>query len=310
MTFEELVGDLTLHADTGRLPGHARWFRRASAVVQLEPARCAQLASLVELPSMSANARGLVLDLLAAAGTPEAQAALRAALSSRTVREDAAGFIAHVQRLSLVAKPDAETLSFARGEYERARADRDPERRIAATYALGAVIGRRAGGDAEGARREAERLRTELRRADKPEERRVLLRALGNAALPKDAATVRSYLSDDDPEVRAAAASALGAQEGPEQVDGVIEMLGDAEPIVQAAALSALAEHELTAAQLARVAGFAPAIAHMNDRALVALLIRYGAAAPVAHTALELVLARSHHDRMFAAQLRRLLGEG
>jgi len=124
-----------------------------TARIALEPDLAKRVAATVADPSTARPARELGLDLLAHAGVPEAQAALRDALSADAVATDPA-FPAYLSRLAFVEapEPEPETVTWLHARI----GDADPRIRRAALATTGAVAHRIAAtgdGSAERGRR-------------------------------------------------------------------------------------------------------------------------------------------------------------
>ncbi len=91
LTMESLVDTVLEFGDGGTMPDHNRWLWRATGLLTLHPERCAELVAMFGDPNLTPAARGLLADLLANAGHPQAQAALRRMLDDDAARRDAAG---------------------------------------------------------------------------------------------------------------------------------------------------------------------------------------------------------------------------
>ena len=192
---------VTLRGDT--------WLVRAVAFATLHPETCAQVAAIVDDPRIGTRGMGMVLDLLASTGTPQAQAALREALTSPRVgalRPEARAML--ITRAAYLDHPDADTVALMRSLASGDGADGD-----AARVALGDVTRKLAAtGDADEVARAAELatdLRAELADAPAGRARLVALVALGAARQPDDRATLERWSHDGEPAERAAATAAL-----------------------------------------------------------------------------------------------------
>ncbi|MCA9539269.1 MAG: hypothetical protein KC620_10310, partial [Myxococcales bacterium] len=136
LTADDLLNTLAEFAAGGALPHQNEFLWRAAALLRLHPELCARLAELFAQAETGRQGRRMILDLLTSAGTPAAQAALRAALASDAAlnSDDYPQLFA---RLSLVADPTEETLALLRDRH----ATPGPEGEQAAAFALGAAAG-------------------------------------------------------------------------------------------------------------------------------------------------------------------------
>lgn len=242
----------------GRRPGVPVpdvWRAAAVALVRLNAKEREALALLFEDEGTSDETRFTVLDLLARAGTHDAQVVLRRLLAHGVARRDSRTFAAMAQRLAAVERPDGATLRFLMSVYAESRREA-PDVRAACAYALGLAAGHaRAAGDEEVAVRASEILRRDLRAAPSAAERCALLTALGNVGLPLDAHLVVPHAVDPQPSVRAATAFALRKLACADARSQLVAMVADEDPNVAHRALSALADLELDADELERLAG-------------------------------------------------------
>lgn len=229
------------------------WRHAAFAILRLNAKECEQLGAVFEDDDIAEERRVLVLDLLAGAGTFEAQAVMRKLLALAIARRDARMFATFVQRLGFVEHPDGPTLRFLMSVVAESKREA-PDVRAACAYALGAAAGQAfRAGDHDAAVRASDVLRRDLLHAGAPREKAALLTALGNAGIPDDATTILRYVHDADASVRAAAALALRKIDSPEAKARLLELLADPEQKVAHGALIALAEHHLEEPDLERL---------------------------------------------------------
>jgi HEAT repeat protein len=250
LTMESLVDTVLEFGDGGTMPDHNRWLWRATGLLTLHPERCAELVAMFGDPNLTPAARGLLADLLANAGHPQAQAALRRMLDDDAARRDAAG-PALLQRAALLESPTAETLDWA-----IARMDQD-EGALgeAALVTVGALVGQRAlQGDTEGAADANSRLLSRLESAKTPRARELAVLALGNAGLPQNLPRLAALARDPEPDVRSAVATALRKTPTDEARGTLIGLLTDADDEVQRAAGRGVARQTLDADALAVIA--------------------------------------------------------
>ena len=97
----------------------------ACAAMRLTRARgrmeCDALAIVFEDERTTDDRRTLILDLLASAGTPEAQIVMRRLLALGVARRDSRTFASFVQRLGFMERPDGATLRFVINVYAQSK---------------------------------------------------------------------------------------------------------------------------------------------------------------------------------------------
>jgi hypothetical protein len=251
------AGSAAIAATLRALPAGARpsevWRAAAVTLVRLNPKECEALALVFE-DDVTDELRGIVLDLLAGAGTFEAQVVIRRLLALSVARRSNRTFATFVQRLGFVESPDGPTLRFLMSVYAESRGE-PHDVRAACAYALGAAAGHAlAAGDVEAAVRASDVLRRDLLSAGSIIEKCALLTALGNAGVPTDVMVVTRFTADTEPPVRSAAALALRRMTVPEASAQLVSLLADREVIVAQSALLALTEHKLEDEELERIA--------------------------------------------------------
>ena len=239
------------------LPAGARpsevWRAAACTLLRLNPKECEALALVFE-DDVTDALRGVVLDLLASAGTFEAQVVIRRLLALSVARRSNRTFATFVQRLGFVESPDGPTLRFLMSVYAESRGE-PHDVRAACAYALGAAAGHAlAEGDVDAAIRASDVLRRDLLAAGSIVEKCALLTALGNAGVPSDVVAVIRFTADAEPPVRSAAALALRRMTVPEANAHLVSLLADRELMVAQSALLALSEHKLEDDELERIA--------------------------------------------------------
>jgi hypothetical protein len=237
---------------TGARPPEV-WRAAVVALLRLNPKECEALGLLFE-DDVTDELRGIVLDLLAGAGTFEAQVVIRRLLALSVARRSNRTFAGFVQRLGFVESPDGPTLRFLMSVYAESRGE-PHDVRAACAYALGAAAGHAlAEGDIDAAVRASDVLRRDLLAASSIVEKCALLTALGNAGVPTDVASLTRFTADAEPPVRSAAALALRRMTVREASAQLVSLLADREVMVAQSALLALAEHELDDEEVARIA--------------------------------------------------------
>jgi hypothetical protein len=262
LTRADLFGGL----ESGVIADENRWFWRASGLVEQDPAE-------------------LVLDLLAAAGSSAAQAALRVAIASEPVRAaDNYGLL--VQRMSLLAHPDAETAAFAVELYQGERAG-------AAAYALGSIARQlEEGGDVDAAAKCTQVLAAALDGTDVPAEQAILLGAMGNAGSASEVPRVLRYTTSADADVRAAAARALRHTDTPAARTALHELFADPAVGVQREVIGALGNQAIGDDDLAALGRHVGDVRSGNENALVTLAVGHRAAGPASEALMRAIAAR------------------
>lgn len=251
LTVDELVATLQSFSD-GTLPDHARFLWRSVALLQLDPATAELLKGPFLDDSATPERRALVLDLLASAGHPAAQAVLVDLLKSDAAKADPRAHLL-VQRLSFVDRPTEESVAYLEDLFQSS----DESMRASASYTLGsAVEGLHKQGKVEAANALNRKLRAQLHGAQSDEERVHAVRSLANSADPQNAREVLHYAESADPAVREAVAYALADLKNPDTKDALLIRVADTNPQVQNAALRSLATFSLSADDLARITGF------------------------------------------------------
>jgi hypothetical protein len=281
LTRADLFGGL----ESGVIADENRWFWRASGLVEQDPAIAKDLGDRVAAGRYAGRQAELALDLLAAAGSPAAQAALRVAIASEPVRAaDNYGLL--VQRMSLLAHPDAETAAFAVELYQGERAG-------AAAYALGSIARQlEEGGDVDAAAKCTQVLAAALDGTDVPAEQAILLGAMGNAGSASEVPRVLRYTTSADADVRAAAARALRHTDTPAARTALHELFADPAVGVQREVIGALGNHAIGDDDLAALGRHLGDVRSGNENALVTLAVGHRAAGPASEALMRAIAAR------------------
>jgi hypothetical protein len=230
------------------------WRGAAFVLLRLNPKECEALGLVFEDESVRDDLRGLILDLLAGAGTFEAQVVIRRLLALAVARRTSRTFAGYVQRLGFVEGPDGPTLRFLMSVYAESRAEAH-DVRAACAYALGAAAGNAfTAGEPEAAIRASDVLRRDLLSAGSVVEKCALLTALGNAGIATDVMLLTRFTQDAQSHVRAAAAIAMRKMSVPEARTQLVALLADCDPKVAQSALVALSEQKLDDEELEKVA--------------------------------------------------------
>lgn len=213
---------------------------RAVGMLRGWPERAQDLLELYE-SSTDDRARLLVFDLLASAGTEEAQRVLLE-LAGRDAVRDGELYPELVQRFGFVPRPLPELGEHLLEAEALAQSSDRAESRRALLYPMGAVARRL--GDADPVIAEAllERARVALQQSEVAEDTIAALAGLGNAGRVQDYERIAERTRAEDPFVRGMAAVALRHLRTTASVDRLLEMLADPDPYVARKALGVLDE--------------------------------------------------------------------
>ncbi|MEW5742189.1 MAG: HEAT repeat domain-containing protein [Myxococcota bacterium] len=248
LTEAQLFDGVATYGASGFLPDVGLFVARASGLLKQRPELCARLAERASTPAASPKERDFALELLAAAGTAEAQAAMRAVLSSDVVRDDPARRDRFL-RLSLLEEPTPATVGFVSSQRDAATG----QDRNTLSLVLGSTAGELARTQPEAAQPFLARLREELSTARDVTERRHLLHALGNAGQSGAVEDVLRWVSDADPKVRYAAVDALRFTPTPAARAAVTQAVADADVRVAVHAVDLLGQWQPDAAERAAI---------------------------------------------------------
>ncbi len=309
LTGEQLIADLARF--DGHPPEAKRWMWRAVGLLELNP----ELASSLIEPFGKARLDGkrLILDLLASAATPQAQAAMRTILGDAGLRQDP-HYPELVQRFALVETPDPANARFLQDSYETAHGN-DAPGAYASVVALGSTVGHLSASSNQAFVKQAKHynqvLRDQLAHSDGDENARAaFVMALGNAKMDENAGLLASKTHDESSGVRAAAATALRSYGDQGSFNALLDIMGDSDSNVLQAAVRALAERDLSGGEIeALVTAIldgrtAPGV----DVLMVGLLGRHVDAGPRIGEALRFIFERNPNDPQLRAVILRTLG--
>jgi hypothetical protein len=310
--WEEMVGSMTLsdvelgigtYALRGVSPEDG-WLTKAVLLLKMNPAYATRLSDLFQQPGMTAEGRAFICDLLASAGTPSAQTALRDALGSDAAQADPQKYPGLLQRFSFVKEPTPETMAFLEAEMTRGMGDG----RLAAAYSLGATAGHLRSGGKDYAVYNG-KLVEGLKNAASPEEKRAMVGALGNVGAPENIPVLTNMSRDESPEVRRAVARALRKNDTPEARNALFDLVSDENLEVGQTAISTLADQTLGNGDVERLEravtsdGFNPSL----DQHVVTLLSKLPQDGEARVRMLDAILSRTT-DARGAARVRMLRG--
>ncbi|MBL8909214.1 MAG: HEAT repeat domain-containing protein [Archangium sp.] len=244
LTFEMVVQALTTFDDPRVWNDRAEFVSRATAYFMLHPEKCGALVPLFGTVR-SDQMRAQLLDLLAGAGGPEAQAAMRAMLTSPEATKSVDVFERFYPRLGFVASPTAETIKFVVDGHAAALHAGDVAGRRTRAFTLGNLAAKSTDPVAKALMVDV--LLDDAVRAVDRDDLRLAYRALGNTGDVRVVEVVGEALQSKDTLMRADAVVALRRVPGAEAQQKLTEVLGsERELAVQRAALDALRSRPLT----------------------------------------------------------------
>ena len=311
LTAPEVMSAASVVSAGGEIPGGSRFLWRATALVGQDPALARALGEAASDAAVSTRGRGFCLDLLAQAGSADAERALLAALASDAAQADRYHAV-HVQRLSLLEHPSRASTDAALAAI---RSEARPAIRgawLASAGSLSAAV------DDDGARAQLhDALRTALRASAKAggEELQAALLGVGNSASPALAEDAVPFLRSEEAAVRAVAVQAVADARHPLAAQHLATAAHDGASLVQRVALRAL-DQRFTAAGVAAVASAVDngALRHDNVRVALDLLKHHGHEQPAeAQAALESIMqddAIGAEERAAARSLANALTHG
>ena len=272
LTATELTEGISRLAALGDSPDRLQFAIRATGLLRAQPELATPLGERAALTKDSAE-RGFVLDLLAGAGTPEAQAAMRTAVVSPLALADRER-VTQFARLALVEHPTPETVAFVEDAWQRAEG-KDRRDRALVVGAIAAAVQR----DGELARAEAlgQQLAEALASAKEERDTLALLRALGNSGLDSQVNRVVRETSNPSVTVRSVAAFALRKMQAPEARRTLVSLTEDPAIEVQRSAFHGLGK--LSVAEAEELSARSPRISATNE--LISALAPFAARRPV-----------------------------
>ena len=199
-TVTSVIGDLKAARAEKKSSETLNSLYRLGLLMKLDDNATAEVAAQIR----SGNFDPGVLSALGGAGTPLAQATLMAAANQMNLQPDIR--LKAVHAVHSVEQPTAETVAAVD---KLAAGDPDPQVKRDASYAKGTMIARLSKTNASAARDKVRELAAEWSPTAPPDEKRRILRALGNTAHEEALATLKLGLADPLPTVREAAARAL-----------------------------------------------------------------------------------------------------
>lgn len=299
------IADAVTTIDSGVLPGRG-FVVRATGLLRGWPEQARGMIPIAL--RAESNGRQLAFELLASAGTPQAQSVMRELLG----REDVRGWPELpmlVGRFAFVDQPTVETAKFVLALHTEAREAGNHTLANASLYPMGSVaraIEQTAPWLAELLHA---RLLEALGRNEGVSGQLAAMAGVGNLGRVDDHVRLLPLLRDDDGAIRANAATALRNMIAPDATAALVEALRDPDRGVASNALDVLAEHHYDdAADSSRLAAIVIAAAHNPeiDRAVVSALGDRIDDDPTVRTALRELATRTT-DRELVARIQRLV---
>ncbi len=243
LTPAEMFSGVMLYTGSHRKQEGNVWFRRAVGLLRQQPELASDVEKfIVEHEKMPAHV-GMAVDLLANAGTSQSQTALEHVIAH--TRENNVMMAASItQHATLIPNPSPHMVDVI----AKNMADPNGNVRSASALSVGA-LSRRLAQNGHGAEAAAhvQSLMSQLNTAQGPQAS-VMVRALGNAALPECRDVIIAKSIDADVSVRRSVASALRDLQHTDSENILLNLMVDPAPSVQRQALVTLSNYELTTA--------------------------------------------------------------
>lgn len=233
------VADVVKALDGGLMPGRG-FISQATGLLRGWPDEARGMIPIAL--GASSHGRQLAFDVLASAGTPQAQEVMRELLGRDDVRAWPELPLL-VGRFAFVHRPTAASAQFLLAMHTDARTDGETELARAILYPLGSV-GRAIERDEPWlAELLHARLVESLAQAPGPEPRMAAIAGLGNFARQDDRSHLLPLLADADAAIRANAITAMRNMVAPDTTAAILAALRDPDPGVATNAIDVLADH-------------------------------------------------------------------
>ena len=218
-------------------PDTPKLYLKMRALFALDPARCKDAAAaLATRDSPKDDAFMVVASALAATGSPEAQAALRDAITASAGKRDVQEVL--LAELGNLGTPDRASEAYARDIVAHTA---DGEVRNVAQLALGNMAGALRASEPERSEALISEALQQASSAQTLDDRIVSLHALGNTGSLRSFEVLQAAARDPDFRIRQSAASALSSIEGPEVEQLLLALaVNDPEPSVRAESATSL----------------------------------------------------------------------
>lgn len=239
MTLADVVTIVSAYGQGQRLPKGA--VTRATGFLLLHPEATQDLLVLFQKDALGNRGRELIMDVLSSAGDDAAQAAMRAALSSRASMGDRVLFERLLASFSLVDDPRAETIVLIDEVMKRSKAAKESRVYYASIYTLGSLAGHAHEKHHDAlAQPILDKLLKGLDAKLPIEEETAFLAALGNTGMAAALAPLKKRASAEDGRTRAQVATSLRQFDDAEVRAMLVAMLADGDPRTALNALSTL----------------------------------------------------------------------
>ena len=278
-----------------------------AAFLRLHPEACSDLAGRFLDPELAPKGREFMMGLLASAGSPAAQTAMRSALDEPESRRDAPSFGRMVQRLGFVAGPTKDSIDYLVALASDSAITGNADLKRATALTLGAMSNH-----AQSANKPlSDAIHAGLvadMTAAKGDEKVGLVAAVGNAARPADVPLLRKVAKDGAPPVREAVARAMRGIDSPETRGALRDLLGDEDTSVVRAAAQAYGARPLASEDMTALATMVRdgSLSAGGDGAVLALVQGHMEHTEPSEQILEALLAR-HPDGADSGKIRLLL---
>jgi hypothetical protein len=290
------------------LPPARGMITATAAFLRLHPEACEGIATQFLDPEVTPKSREFMMGLLASAGSPAAQSAMRRALDVPETRSDLGAYGRMIQRIGFVAQPNRESLEYLVALYDSPAISGDTDLRRVTGLTLGAALRKATGANKALAESIHGRLVAGLTAAQDTDAKIGLVAAVGNAARASDLPVLVKVAKDGEPRVRESVARALRGLDSPETRTTLREMLTDPSGDVSRAAARSYDAQQLSTADMTALATLVEsgAVNAGADSALVAIVQGRMDQKEASEQILESVLSR-HPNGEGSGQIRLLL---
>jgi HEAT repeat protein len=241
--FSELSAEIEAAISAEDAEARTNAFSRLSALFELDPESIKEAAAALRTAIESSKAEGIVA-ALSDSRSPAAQSEMNSLIKDPKVENHVKEHV--LAHMGLHGEPSLETIGTLE---DVALHSDDPQMRDQAILALGGVA-KHADGREEtrnAAERTTNRINSAYDKAKTPEERSVILGAMGNAGAQSSLPAIETALKNDNPDVRADAVFSLRFIQG-EHAERLIAgtLLGDPAPMVRRAAAETFGYRDLS----------------------------------------------------------------
>ena len=209
-------------------------FYRSVGFVSLQPQSTVKLAEYCITKADRSQAKTLVMNLLAAVGSPEAQGAMREILSDPGIQKERQ-YGMMIQNFSFMdTKPEPETIEFL----DKLIQSKTNYVSYAGAHAYGSCIHKLYAGQEQKKALALNRiLLDKIKASSTPDEKSEYIAALGNAGMMENNSLLFECFGDDSPKIRSEAVMALRKTETPQVRMRVLTLFPDSERGVQRSAI-------------------------------------------------------------------------